>query len=288
MTAGRALVLGGGGLAGISWITGMLHGMASAGLDVTDAGLMVGTSAGSTVAAQVGSGVPLEAWFEAQVDPQLQSRELRAPGMSIEQVWETRARLLEEVSDRGEQRRLIAELALATDTVPEATRRAIVAGRLRGHGWPDRRMAIVAVDASTGDRRVFDAGSGVDLIDAVAASSAVPGVWPPVTIGGSRYIDGGVYSLCNADLAVGCEQVLVVAPMPDPELDVQLEQVSRSGRAQVLSPDADSLAAFGTDPLDPAVRTPAARAGFAQGRRSAASVAQRWTAGSPGRRQKTT
>src|ERR1700722_9706573 len=122
MTAGRALVLGGGGLAGIGWITGMLHGMAAAGLDVTDAGLMVGTSAGSTVAAQVGSGVPLGTWFQAQVDPQLQSEELRAPGMTIEEVWETRARLTAEVDDPGERRRRIAELALATETVSEATR----------------------------------------------------------------------------------------------------------------------------------------------------------------------
>ncbi len=280
MSTGRALVLGGGGLAGISWITGMLHGMAVAGLDVTDAEFIVGTSAGSTVAAQVGSGVPVELWFERQVDPRLQNRELRAPGMTIEEVWETRSRLLEGAADPGEQHRRIAALALATETVPEATRRAVVAGRLRGLGWPERRIAIVAVDASTGARRVFDSGSRVDLVDAVAASSAVPGVWPPVTIDGSRYIDGGVHSLTNADLAVGWAQVLVVAPMPDPELDAQVDRVNESGRAQVLSPDVDSFAAFGTDPLDPAVRTPAARAGFAQGRRSAASVTGLWTSGS--------
>lgn len=284
MTTGRALVLGGGGLAGISWITGLLHGMAAAGLDVTDAELIVGTSAGSTVAAELGSGVPLGAWFDRQVDPRLQNEELRAPGMTIEEVWETRARLFEEVADAGEQRRRVAALALATHTVPEATRRAVVAGRLLGFGWPARRIAVVAVDAATGDRRVFDAGSGVDLVDAVAASSAVPGVWPPVSIGGSRYIDGGVYSLNNADLATGHEQVLVVAPMPDPQLIVQVEQVNQSGRAEVLSPDDDSLAAFGTDPLDPAVRTPAARAGFAQGQRSAASAAGFWRAGSVGLR----
>jgi len=250
--------------------------MAVAGLDVTDAEFIVGTSAGSTVAAQVGSGVPLEVWFDRQVDPRQQNEELRAPGMTIGEVWETRARLLEEVADPGEQRRRIADHALATDTVPEATRRAVVAGRLRGYGWPARPIAVVAVDASTGARRVFDAGSGVDLIDAVAASCAVPGIWPPVTIGDRRYIDGGVYSLNNADLAVGSARVLVLAPVPDPELELDVERVNRSGHATVISPDEDSGAAFGTDPLDPEVRIPAARAGFAQGRRSAGPLAAWW------------
>jgi NTE family protein len=134
------------------------------------------------------------------------------------------------------------------------------------------------VDADTGHRRVFDASSGVGLVDAVAASSAVPGIWPPVTIGGCRYIDGGVFSLCNADLVEGYERVLVIAPMVDPELDRQLELVKAHGLARVVSPDDDSLAAFGPDALDPSVRTPVARAGYLQGQRSVSSIADLWNA----------
>ena len=113
---------------------------------------------------------------------------------------------------------------------------------------------------------VFDSGSGVELVDAVAASSAVPGVWPPVTIGTSRYVDGGIDSLCNADLVVGHSRVLVLAPMADPPLEAQVSAIDAHGRALVVTPDRRSLEAFGADPLDPEVRAPSARAGQAQGR----------------------
>src|ERR1700677_2370162 len=76
MPEGQALVLGGGGVAGIAWMTGVLAGLADAGQDVTGADLLVGTSAGAAVAAQVGSGLPLDALFERQVDPALQAREI--------------------------------------------------------------------------------------------------------------------------------------------------------------------------------------------------------------------
>jgi NTE family protein len=271
MATRRALVLGGGGLADIAWEIGVLHGLAGAGLEVTDADFVVGTSAGATVAVQTGSGIPLQTWFDRQVEPASQNEELRPRGMSIAELWATMLRLLEEYPDPAERRRRVCALALDADTVPEPIRRAVVAGRLAGCGWPERATAIVAADAASGEREVFEAASGVDIIDAVAASSAVPGVWPPVTIGKSRYVDGGIYSSCNADLAAGFDRVLVLAPMADGELAGQVELVSRTGRVEVVVPDEESRAAFGADPLDPAVRSPAARAGFAQGQRSAAA-----------------
>jgi NTE family protein len=248
-----------------------VHGLAGAGLEVTDADFVVGTSAGATVAVQTGSGIPLQTWFDRQVEPASQNEELRPRGMSIAELWATMLRLLEEYPDPAERRRRVCALALDADTVPEPIRRAVVAGRLAGCGWPERATAIVAADAASGEREVFEAASGVDIIDAVAASSAVPGVWPPVTIGKSRYVDGGIYSSCNADLAAGFDRVLVLAPMADGELAGQVELVSRTGRVEVVVPDEESRAAFGADPLDPAVRSPAARAGFAQGQRSAAA-----------------
>jgi NTE family protein len=211
------------------------------------------------------------------VEPSFQNEEKRL-GISVVELWETMLRLLEEFPDPTERRRRVCALALEADTVPEPIRRAVVAGRLVGCEWSDRKVAIVAVDAAGGERTVSDAGSGVGLVDAVAASSAVPGVWPPVTIGDSRSVDGGVYSSCNADLAVGSERVLVLAPMADGEMSAQVELLTRNGRVEVLSPDADSLAAFGSNPLDPAVRAPAGRAGYSQGQRSAAAIAHWWTA----------
>jgi NTE family protein len=274
----RALVLGGGGLAGIAWHAGMLLGLSDGGLDVSGADFFVGTSAGATVAAQVAGGLPLEACFARQADPALQNPELRPTGMTVAELWDTMTRLFEEVDDPAERRRRIAAMALAADTVPEPVRRAVVAGRLPADQWPGPRLAVVAVDALTGGRQVFESDSGAGLVDAVAASSAVPGIWPPVTIAGSRYVDGGVYSLANADLAVGCRRVLVLAPMVDPDLAGQVVAVEESGRAAVVSPDDDSLAAFGADALDPAVRAPSARAGRRQGTVAAASLRELWTA----------
>jgi len=135
---------------------------------------------------------------------------------------------------------------------------------------------IVAVDATSGARRVFDGGSGVSLIDAVAASSAVPGIWPPVTIGTTRYVDGGIHSICNADLAAGHERILVLAPMTDPQVDREVAALAAVSRVLLVSADAEATAAFGPDPLDPSVRAPAARAGDAQGRRQVAAIAELW------------
>jgi NTE family protein len=167
-------------------------------------------------------------------------------------------------------------MALAADTVPESVRRAVVGDRLPTDEWPEQPMVTVAVDAATGARQVFDRGSGVSLVDAVAASSAVPGIWPPATIGGARFVDGGICSLTNADLVVGYQRVLVLAPMVDPELAHQVAAVERSGRAVVVAPEDDALAAFGADPLDPAVRAPSAQAGRRQGLDAVATVAEVW------------
>jgi NTE family protein len=276
VTRRLALVLGGGGVAGIAWQTGVVAALADAGLDLSEADAIVGTSAGATVAAQVASDTTAGDWYRRQVDPALQNKELRPTGMSSEELWGMLARLTEEFPDPVERRRRIGAMALAAPTATEAVRRAVVAGRLPGGGWPERPIAIVAVDAATGARRVFDSGSGVELVDAVAASSAVPGVWPPVTIGPSRYVDGGIDSLCNADLVVGHSRVLVLAPMADPPLEAQVSAIDARGRALVVTPDGKSVEAFGADPLDPEVRAPSARAGRAQGRMLATSVLEFW------------
>ncbi|QXJ20164.1 patatin-like phospholipase family protein [Actinomadura graeca] len=275
---GRALVLGGGGVAGIAWLTGVLAGLATAGADVTDADALIGTSAGSTVAAQLGSGMGLRELLARQVDPGLQNREVTPSGsVTVAEFAEIWARLSAEIDDPAEMRRALGARALAAVTIPEPERRAVIEGRLPVHEWPSRRLLVTAVNALTGERRVFDRDSKVDLVDAVAASSAVPMIWPPVTIQGVRYVDGGVWSVNNVGLAAGYERVLLVAPMEDPGLDVDIAAVEeRGGRVEVINPDEASAAAFGDDPLDPATRTPAAGAGLAQGEAIAARVAEFW------------
>jgi NTE family protein len=168
----------------------------------------------------------------------------------------------------------MGEYALQADTVPEPERIAVIESRLPSREWPVTPTRLTAVDCVSGELTVFDASSGVSLVDAVAASSAVPGIWPPVTIGGRRYMDGGVRSSDNADLAAGAARVIVISPLgldsPLPTsmpLREVLAGLKRDGSAVTLiSPDEVSAAAIGTNALDPATRLPAATAGRAQGR----------------------
>jgi NTE family protein len=281
MENGQALVLGGGGIAGIAWITGLLTGLAEAGQDVTGADLIVGTSAGSTVAAQVGSGLALDQLFRRQTEPALQSREIMAK-LDLEQAAADWAGFMQGVTSAEHALRLVGAYALAADTVSEAERRAVIESRLPSQEWPSRRIQIVAVDAGIGQTKVFDRDSGVSLVDAVAASCAVPGVWPPATIDGHRYVDGGVRSIDNADLAAGYARIVVVSPMgydspmPSPmPLHAVVGQLREGGSdVTVISPDQASVAAIGDNALDPATRVPAAEAGRAQGRGGLASLAQ--------------
>ncbi|HUR03291.1 MAG TPA: patatin-like phospholipase family protein [Nonomuraea sp.] len=269
----RALVMGGGGVTGIAWTTGVLAALAAGGLDVAgSADKIIGTSAGSAVAAQITSGLSLPELLERQTNPALQAPELQS-GVPMDQLWATLQKIYESTGDPAEQRRKVGAMALATDTVSEAERRKVIEARLPVHNWPDRDLVIVAVEAATGEAALFGPGSGVALVDAVAASCAVPGVWPPVTIDGVRYVDGGVRSTTNADLASGYDRILILAPMP--ELLPGFEAVG--GTIEVIEPDEASVAAAGGDPLDPAARGVSAEAGYAQGTALVDRVAALWT-----------
>ncbi|HEY3468555.1 MAG TPA: patatin-like phospholipase family protein [Amycolatopsis sp.] len=277
---GQALVLGGGGVAGIAWTTGLLAGLAEHGQDLTGADLLVGTSAGSVVAAQVTSGVPLDELFARQADPARQTAEIPA-NIDFEKFAADFGGAVTGSADPAEVRRAVGKLALAAETVSEVDRRAVIEARLPSHDWPEQRLVIVAVDAETGEPRKFDRASGVSLVDAVAASCAVPGVWPAVTIDGRRYVDGGVRSAENADYASGCTRVTVLAPlgvdgplpMEKPLLEVLDDLRAAGAEVALVTPDEASVAAIGENPLDPSVRTPAAEAGRAQG----AALTLSWT-----------
>ena len=283
-TVQRALVLGAGGKAAIAWEIGVIAGMADAGLDVRDADLFIGTSAGSVVAAQITSGLAIEELFQRQVDPRLQVDE-PAPAVDFTQ-WRA------EVVRAKNAARNATEFLSGIGSLPPAPgmgqddRREVTASRLPVHVWPQRRVFIVAVDADGGDRHVFDLTSDVPLVDAVAASCTVAGISPAISIKGRRYIDGGFYSIENADLAVGAERVVVltlparVPPLCIASLDSAVTTLRTHGaRVEVVHPDDSSQAAFasvGGNLLDPAVREPAARAGRGQGQAIARHLAGFW------------
>jgi NTE family protein len=275
----RALVLGAGGEAGIAWEVGLLAGLAGRGVDLTAADLVVGTSAGAGVAARINSGVGLAALYEAQLAPA--DGEIVAkfgPRAIARFVWAVAPARRNPVRARVR----LGRMAVRARTEPAAQRRAVVAARLGTHDWPAGNLLITAVDADTGEFATYDSGSGVDLVDAVGASCAVPGVWPPVTINGRRWMDGGMRSPANADLAAGYDRVVVVAPItrgfkPLPSVSDQVMELARSCQAvAMLAPDAASVAAFGRNLLDPRTRAPSARAGYAQAAAVGADVAAVW------------
>lgn len=275
---GHALVLGGGGVAGIAWEIGLLAGLERIGLREAD--LIVGTSAGSAVAAQLVSGLPMDELLARQTDPAKQAPEIPAV-VDPEKMAAIFAYDQENPPDRDALRQQIGRIALLTETVSEAARREVITARVPVDKWPDEReLLIVAVDANTGEERVFGRDSGVSLVDAVAASCAVPGIWPPVTIGDSRYVDGGVRSAENADLAFGEDVVLVLQAMEMPgvtDLAEQAEALRAQGSTVlIVKPDEEVLAAMGTNPLDPTVRTPVAQAGRRQGAKLVEEIAAFW------------
>ena len=275
----NALVLAGGGIAGIAWEVGVLLGIeevepeASMRLLSADS-TFVGTSAGSVVATQVAGGVALRTLFEQQLEEH--TAEVGA-AFDVLEFQNTLARLLDGVTSAQEGRRRVGRFALDSTTVAPGDRRAIISARLTVQSWPDRRVLVTAVNALTGELRVFDRHSGVDLIDAVSASCAVPGIWPTVEIDGNRYTDGGVRTIANSDLAAGSDPVLILAPLAEANAPVALPAhelaVLEPARVQVVFADDASILAFGSNPLDPATAPVSARAGREQGRRIAAEIA---------------
>jgi len=280
VTTKRALVLGGGGVAGIAWETGILQGIAdespAAARALVDSDVLLGTSAGSAVVAQLCTGRSLADLFARQVE------EISAeidPGVGIQAITDLFLAALSQPDATVQQKRQrIGAVALATETVAEPVRRGVIAQRLPMHTWPDRELRVTAIDTATGELVVLDRDSGVELIDAVAASCAVPGAWPPVTIGDRRYMDGGIGSTINLDVAGDCDMAVVLVPQgvsaPSPFGPEPVAEIAAfRGPALGIFADDESLAAFGPNALDPRCRIASARAGRAQGRREAAGVA---------------
>jgi NTE family protein len=291
-----ALVLGGGGAAGQAWQIGVIAGLAEAGLDLTEAAdLVIGTSSGSTTAAWVRSGIPAaELFAKILAEPGRPSRQ-RPSSAQSNPVFERMRAIGAAATSAAELRQMMGAYGLESDSAygPEVTeqRRAMVAARLPSHEWSDRPMIVVAVKAQTGELAAFDRDSGVDLVDAVTASTALPGGGPTHTINGTRYINGGVRSAENADLAAGYANVIVLSPFggrtgplpegqfeglrrfPGSDLPSQLEALRNQGsHVELITPDPASQTAMGTNQMDPATRIPTARAGYIQGKQEAIRI----------------
>ncbi|MFF1883533.1 patatin-like phospholipase family protein [Pseudarthrobacter sp. NPDC058196] len=303
---GRALVLGGGGSTGNAWLIGVLAGLADAGLDVTRADRVIGTSAGSTAAAQIAGAPPAELYaaiVDAPLPPQRRPAAGHAPAKPVSDHLERTGRIIAAAKDAADMRRRMGvvalELAAARDPSAQGAAvqsssaqggslreqwRVTVATRLPTLEWPQHELLMTAVDAHTGEPVVFHRHSGVDLVDAVAASCASGFAYG---IGNSSYIDGGYRRNENADLAAGCGRVLVLSPfggrtrMPlewNMQLAAQADELRASGSVvETVFPDAGSEHMFGANAMDLRLRPAAAQAGYNQGEALAGRLADFWS-----------
>ena len=276
----RALILGGGGVTGIAWETGLIAGLADLGIDLAAADVIIGTSASSLVGTDIASGQELESLYQAQLAPP-------APEPAARMGWDVIGRLLWVMSTSRNPVRARARIghwALAARTMPETDRRKVIQARLPASDWPAKMLRVTAVDARTGEFVVLDSAGEAGLVDAVGASCAVPGVWPPVTIGDRRFVDGGVRSVANADLAAGYERVVIAAPVAQgighmTSARRQAAALAASGaRVVLVRPDRAAVHAIGHNVLDLSRRAAAATAGRAQAAAEAAAVRAVWQA----------
>jgi NTE family protein len=286
----RALVLGGGGPVGIAWELGLAAGLEEGGVRIVQANRIIGTSAGSFAGAALGSGRPAEALVRAQVAqaeraaaaPSSDAKPSQAPDLGPLMRFMARR-----PADREMPTELCAEIgafALAAKTMSEE---AFIAsfGSVTGAGetWP-QGFACTAVDAVDGRFRLWEESSGVELGRAIASSCSVPGIFPPITIGGRRYIDGGMRSATNIDLAKGYERVLAVAVLSNLAIEFMRAGIQREidilkaggAKVELIVPNANCLAAFGNNLMDASRRGDVALAGVAQGRAEAKRIAAFW------------
>lgn len=291
----RALVLGGGGATGNAWLIGVITGLFDAGLDVTKADLIIGTSAGSTTAAQITSTAPTQLFADIlsavprQRIGSAKSGGGRIPTKPTTNHMERTNNIITSAQDAADMRRkmggALLEMDMTSDSFAQAQWRTTVAARLPSQHWPQQLMLIPAVDAHTGESVVFDYNSGVDLVDAVAASCAGGFAY---SIGDKQYIDGGYRADVNADLATGYGRILVIAPLGDKtrkqlnwglHLTAQAVELSLQGsKVQTIFPDSDSQNEIGVgmNLMDLSARRPSAQAGYKQGKALAEELAELW------------
>jgi NTE family protein len=287
----RALVLGGGGPVGVGWESGLAVGLAGEGVVLGEADLIVGTSAGSIVGSRLAMQMDLPALVRSVSQPlETGSGAAGAIGELMSAWAGAVARALTPEALRVE----LGKLALAAQTVDERTFvGAEVFAQLEGREWP-ASFCCTAVDTRTGALQVWDQSAGAPLPRGVASSCSVPGVFPPVTIGTSRYMDGGMRTPLNADLAAGHEAVIVVSCLPlalpegisDPMFDAmsrqteaELAAVRDSGAAlEVIAPGQEFLdiSGWGASLMDPSRVSGAYQAGIRQAAAEAARLRAAW------------
>jgi NTE family protein len=282
----RALVLGGGGAVGVGWQTGLLLGLRETGVDMAGAEAIVGTSAGALVGALLSGGrevtdaVTSLAALGQSIDPDSLAAgdeaflsAIRQTSLDIDPLQALRAigRAAEEASTPAED----VYLGLFET--------------LDGVAWP-AAFRCPAIDADTGDVVVWDQGSGVPLLHAVASSCAIPMLFPTVTIKGRRYMDGGILNHLNATAAPPTDVLVVLSCHPlgsqgagvDSALassvtraDAELAQFRLTRRLVAVEPDFSDIEAP-ANMMDPSLAIQALQIGKRQAAGEAAAIEAAW------------
>ncbi|MCO5968051.1 patatin-like phospholipase family protein [Actinoallomurus soli] len=265
----RKLILGGGGPAGAAWLGGLADGLVEQGVALGAAEEVLGTSAGAVLGAWLAADRPLARftaamadrarWHAAQggpVQPSLLGRMGRSAGLghpSEEEIRQIAAQAAQVMRPQA-----VTELA------------AVWARWLPDAPWP-ASLRMVCADAATGRPRVWGPPDGLTLAEGIATTTAAPGAAAPVLMHGRMWVDGGVRSSTNADLLApprpgGPERVLVLAPLPGPVLELEVESLRRRGAdVTVVVPDRQSVIVLsGGSVLDPQTTRRAALAATAQ------------------------
>lgn len=278
-TLDRALALGAGGPVGAAWMAGLACGLRRGGVDLSEADLIVGTSTGAIIGAVLATGqdpgrlaTPVRPADSDGTPPQVDGRRL----------GEAFAVLGNAASNPAEARRRVGQIALAAETGPEQAHIARMRAMAGADQWPDRKLLITVLDAETGEQEVFDRASGAPLPSAVAASTAFPGIYPPITINGRRYMDGSLQSATNAGLAAGARTLVVIDPQAHlfPHDLHQELTVAGAHTVVTIEPDPASIRAFGSNMNDRTAWEPAYQAGLRQAVDAAKQLRFAWKTGS--------
>jgi NTE family protein len=273
----RGLVLGGGGVIGLAWEIGVLHGLISSGIDVCDVDEVIGTSAGAFAATALMDERGIAWAYERQVSARVEEVPIASPTA----VMDTLTTILQECAgDKVGAARRIGKFALGASTIDVPTRLAVVGQRLDRTDWPSERLRFTAIDADTGLLYLLDQASGIDIVQAAGASGAAPGIWPVIEAGGRRWVDGGSVSATNAHLASRFDRCLVISPMPvglsGVSVQEELDSFSGTTASALIVPDERSMAAIGENHFDPSRRSLAAEAGRVQGEGLARHLGALW------------
>lgn len=274
------LVLGGGGVVGIAWELGVLDAlMQEQALSPTEAETLVGTSAGSVVSTQLAGGRSIDDLVAEQLAPPAGSTGGGAAAPDMNAVMQIFGGMMTATEMTRELALTTGKLALEAPTGSQESWIGWFERMVGVDDWPEADLRVVAMSCTKGERRVWTKADGADLHRAIASSCSVPGLFPPVTIDGDRYTDGGAWSPSNADILAGegLDAVLFIGPIGGflagrPQVDAELETLASKGaRTDSLLPG-PAFEELRLKLMDPAFRQQGLEVGRQDGAAAAARV----------------